>query len=92
MKVKDLKQVLEKLDDNVELYYPHYYKGYGLVPVNKLEVGDVCGKKVGVFDWDTMLLDNDNFISKEGELITEVAKRLEKAHEVYHKDHDHNEG
>lgn len=89
MKVKDLKQIIEKIDDNVELYYPHYYKGYGLVPVNKLEIGEVCGETVGVFDWDTMLLDNDNFISDNGELLVDVAKRLEKEHERYHKDHDH---
>jgi hypothetical protein len=89
MKVKDLKQIIEKLDDNVELYYPHYYKGYGLVPVNKLEIGDVCGERVGVFDWDTMLLDNSNFALKKGELITEIAKRLEHDHKEVLKDHDH---
>ena len=78
MKVRDIKLIIEKLDDDTELYYPHYYKGYGLIPVRKLDVGDVTGKTVGVFDWDTMLLDNSNFALQPGEHITEIAKRLEK--------------
>lgn len=77
MKVADLKQIIEKLDDNVELYYPHYYKGYGLVPVKTLEVGNIDGETVGVFDWKTMLLDDDNFIGSPEETREQIAKRLQ---------------
>jgi len=77
MKVRDLKKVINSLDDDVELYYPHYYKGYGLVPVNKLEVSNINGNVVGVFDWDTMLLNNSNFAAKKEELLTEITDRVE---------------
>ena len=63
MNVKELKQAIDSLDDDVELYYPHYYKGYGIIPVEKLKTGDVDGKTVGVFDWDTLLLTDDNFVN-----------------------------
>jgi hypothetical protein len=82
MKVKDLKQIIEKLDDNVELYYPHYYKGYGLIPVRKLDLGDIDGVTVGVFDWATMLLDDDNFIGSPEETREQIAKRLQEKQEV----------
>lgn len=80
MNIRDLKHAIEGLDDNVELYYPHYYKGYGLIPVKKLDIGDIDGEKVAVFDWKTMILDDYNFIAQEGETIKDVVKRLEKEH------------
>lgn len=75
MKVKELKTILDGLDDDVELYYPHHYKGYGLIPVNKIKIGDVSGKTVGVFDWETLLLYDDNFISKPGETREDIIKK-----------------
>lgn len=76
MKIKDLRKIIEEFDDEVELYYPHYYKGYGLIPVEKLDIGEVEGKSVGVFDWETLLLDDSNFIKDKDESVAEVAKRL----------------
>lgn len=76
MKVKDLKEAIAGLDDNVELYYPHYYKGYGLIPVRELEVGKIDGETVGVFDWKTILLDDWNIIGNPNETREDIARRL----------------
>lgn len=61
MKVKDIKALMEDCDDDTELYYPHYYKGYGLKPVGRIDKGNVSGEEVLVCDWDTALFDDSNF-------------------------------
>ena len=76
MKVRDLKETIKDLDDDVELYYPHYYKGHGLIPVSELKIGEVEGQTVGVFDWKTLLLTDENFISKPQEEIKAVVDRF----------------
>jgi len=76
MNVGELRELIKDLNDHVELYYPHYYKGYGLIPVSKLEFGEVEGKAVGVFDWKTLLLTDKNFISKPQEEVKEIVDRV----------------
>ena len=76
MKVKDLKETIKDLDDDVELYYPHYYKGHGLIPVSELKIGEVEGQTVGVFDWETLLVTDENFISKLQEDIKQFANKV----------------
>lgn len=56
--VKDVKELIKDLDDDVELYYPHYYKGYGLKPVNKIKKGKIQDKDVLVLDWDSLLVED----------------------------------
>ena len=73
MKIKDVRKIIEKLDDDTELYYPHYYKGYGLKPVKEINIGEIKDEQVAVLDWHTILLDDSNSI----EDTREVAKRLD---------------
>ena len=68
------------LADNVALYYPHYYKGYGLMPVGEIERGKVPEYRGGevntdvvVLDWRTMLHTDKCCI----EDTREVAKKLD---------------
>jgi hypothetical protein len=83
-----LKKFLEDnsdLSDDVILYYPYYYKGYGLYPVGEIETGEIPsehgdGKKetVVVLDWCTTLHQDDCWI----EDIREVEKKLESKNEL----------
>lgn len=69
------------LADDVGIYYPHYYKGYGLMSVGEIEKGEVpsCyGDKkdmdVVVLDWCTML-HTDNCSIED---VRDTSKKLRK--------------
>lgn len=68
------------LSDEVILYYPHYYKGHGLMPVGEIEKekvpscrGDEPDTDVVVLDWCTTLHTDDCWI----EDTRETAKKLD---------------
>jgi hypothetical protein len=67
------------LAEDVELFYPYYHKGYGLMPVGEIERGKVPShyggerdKDVVVLDWCTMLHTDECCI----EDTREVSKKL----------------
>lgn len=60
------------LSDDVILYYPHYYKGYGLAPVGEIEKGKVPACRGGepdtdvvVLDWGTTLHEDSCFLEED---------------------------
>lgn len=79
-----LKKFLEDnsdLSDNVELYYPYYYKGYGLMPVGEIERGKVPACRGDEADTDVVVLDWCTALHKDGCWIDdtrETEKKLDK--------------
>lgn len=74
------------LSDETILYYPYYYKGYGLYPVEEIERGKVPSSRGGeddtevvVLDWCTTLHNDDCFI----EDTRETAKKLDEFAKEY---------
>jgi len=69
-KLREFLSANPQIDDNVVIYYPHYYKGYGLTPVGEIENGKVPypdsggekDKTVVVLDWRTSIHSDECFM------------------------------